>query len=438
MSSAQRLGQLVSILSRKKLEVLALGSMCLVYFFSYFQRVGVPGTIFNDIQSDLQVSASAVTTLSAIFVYIYAGAQLFVGAAADRFGGVRTLLFGGALMTAGSVLFPLSRSLELLYVTRAITALGASLIYLSIVKEMGQLFSSRHFPALLGYTFFCGYCGGVAGTIPLERAAHFWGWRHALTGVGIATAAALTLAFGVFRRLRHEAHPVERQSLLRPLLQILRNRLCWPVLVTALINFAVFFVIQTTLGKKFLEDVAGVGSATAALFTTVMMACSAVGVFLAGPLLKLTRERRRPHLVVATIMIIVAVFLMLAGVWRAAPSWIFLLAYVLLALSVASGPAAIALMKEYNTPETLGLSVGVYNCAAYIGVAVLANVGGLALDAYADRSRPTPTGRIYPPAAYVSVFVILGALALVSLVAAFLTEETRGQPITALSARQSR
>jgi predicted MFS family arabinose efflux permease len=307
--------------------------------------------------------------------------------------------------------------------------LGASLIYLSIVKEIGQLFSARQFPALLGYTFCCGYCGGVAGTIPLERAAHFWGWRHALSGVGVATVAAVALAFAVFRYLPHDSHPVQERSLLRPLLQILRNRLCWPVLVTALINFAIFFVIQTTLGKKFLEDVAHLGSATAALFTSVMMACSAIGVFLAGPLLKLTRERRRTHLVVAAIMIIIAVVAMLAGVWRGAPSWVFLLAYVLLAFSVASSPAAVALMKEYNTPETLALSVGVYNCTAYVGVAVLANLGGVALDSYASESRLTASGRIYPPAAYVSVFVILGVLALVSLVAAFLAQETCGQPL---------
>ena len=67
-----------------RLAVAAFATMGSIYFFSYFQRVGVPGTIFNELQSSFAATAAAVTALSSIYLYIYAGAQLIVGMLADR------------------------------------------------------------------------------------------------------------------------------------------------------------------------------------------------------------------------------------------------------------------------------------------------------------------------------------------------------------------
>ena len=54
--------------------VLAIAGL---YFFSYFQRVAVPGSIFNDIQSEFLMTASEVTKLSAIYLFLYAAIQPF-------------------------------------------------------------------------------------------------------------------------------------------------------------------------------------------------------------------------------------------------------------------------------------------------------------------------------------------------------------------------
>ncbi|HUU68591.1 MAG TPA: hypothetical protein VM186_03645 [Planctomycetota bacterium] len=41
--------------------LLALFAMSLIYFFSYFHRVAVPGQIFDNVQSSMHLSAAAVT-----------------------------------------------------------------------------------------------------------------------------------------------------------------------------------------------------------------------------------------------------------------------------------------------------------------------------------------------------------------------------------------
>ena len=91
-----------------------LSAAVALYFFANLQRVAIPGSIFNELQSDLKVGAKYITALSSMFMYIYAAGQLCAGLLADRYGGERVISCGALLFCLGSVLFPFSESLTLL------------------------------------------------------------------------------------------------------------------------------------------------------------------------------------------------------------------------------------------------------------------------------------------------------------------------------------
>src|SRR5688500_3969362 len=101
-----------------RLAIAAFAAMASIYFFSYFQRAAVPGTIFNELQVDLGLSAIAVASLGSMFTWVYGGMQIAVGLTADRFGGARALLGGGLIMLLGSLLFPLAHTPLLLFAAR--------------------------------------------------------------------------------------------------------------------------------------------------------------------------------------------------------------------------------------------------------------------------------------------------------------------------------
>ena len=414
-----------SAFRQKRLEVAALVSMGAIYFFSYFQRSAVPGTVFNELQADLRLSASEVASMGAVFLGVYAWMQLFVGVAADRFGGRRTLLFGGVLMTAGAAVFPLCHSKEMLYASRAVTGFGASFMYLSIVKEIDTLFGPRHFAAILGCMLFIGYSGGIAATLPFERAVAAWGWRHALLGAAALTAMLLVAGWAVLRRVphTHRAAPLS----LRPLGDIARNRANLPLFGWSLINFPVYFVMQAVFGKKFLQDFAGLSSAGAASVLLLMVSVCAGATFSGGFLLRWTAHRRKPVLIGTSILILAAALLLLAGVLWRAPAWALLLPLLLLALAPAAGPASAALAKELNPPETAAQSVATMNFTAYIGVATLTHLCGIAMDLHEDSARVTSAGTVYPPEAYAWMFALLAVAALACLVASFYITETHGR-----------
>ena len=396
-----------------------------VYFFTNFQRAGVPGTIFNEIQNDFGVSAAAVTALAAIFLYVYAGMQVFIGAGADRFGPARMILTGGALLTIGAILFPLSSSMTMLYLSRALVGLGASFMYISIIKEIVLIFPARHFAALLGVLIVVGYSGGLAAQAPLQRVVARLGWRSAFLAAGLACAvvyllvAALLAASG---RLRHAPAPASLGDVRR----FARTRAIYPLFVCGPINFAMYYVIQIAIGKKFLEDYCRMDASSAADTTSAMLFTVIAGSLIGGFLPRLVGDRRKPFVVITSFGVFAGCAALAAGVLAAAPAWWFVACYILLGVTNATAIVGTTLLKESSPPSTAAFAIGVLNGATYAAVAIVANASGLVLDAFKGQGVLAGGAFIYPPAAYRTLWLGMTVCAAVSVVVSFFAPETRG------------
>lgn len=409
---------------------LAFAAMIVIYGLAYFQRTGIPGTIFDELQHDFRLSASAVTALGSVFVYVYASLQLIAGMAADRFGGRKTLLFGSLVMCVGAATFPCAHSTGTLFASRILIGFGSSFIYLSIVKEVDTLFSARHFAGFLGLSMLASYAGNVAATLPFERAVYAFGWRTTLGVVAGVTIMAVAVAWLVMGRLP-PSHTAQARLTLRPIWDVLRNRRSRPILLCGLINFPIVFVIQGVLGKKFLQDVVGMSSAGAASFVLVMGCVCGVAAVCGGPALRWTKQRRKPVVLIATLAILAATSLMLTAVLIRAPGWAYLVGYALLAFSILGLPANSAIMKELNRPDTVAATISVLNTVVYVGVGILVNVTGVILDLFAARAQITGARIVYPPAAYATLFAFLTILALAStMITFFQIPETHGRAVT--------
>ena len=410
-----------------RLSLAAFAAMALVYFISYFQRTAVPGTIFNELQTDLGLSAASVALLGSMFTWIYGGMQIVVGFLADRYGGTRTFIGGGIAMLAGATWFPLASSTTALFAARALTGFGASFMYLSLIKEVDRLFGCRHFTVWLGVLMAIGYCGGIMATLPFERVAAAFGWRHSLLAVAALIFVALAISAWVLRRLGPSPRTAQPLSL-SPVGEVFRQRRCWPLLASSLIAFPLLFVIQTVLGKKFLQDFGGLSSPAAAAFILVMATVSTASVVLGGVLPRRFGPRRKPWLLAGALVILAAVGCLLAGTLIRAPGWVFLLGYILLAVSSVASPSVASTMKELNRPESVALAISVTNGLSYIGSGIVGQAGGWILGRYRDTVTVTAGGIVYPPAAYVALCCFLTALAGLNLAFTWLTPETQSRP----------
>ncbi|MDD3927573.1 MAG: MFS transporter, partial [bacterium] len=245
---------LAGALRDKRALLLVIASMNAVYAFSYFQRVAVPGTIFDELQVDMSLSSFAVTMLGSIFSYVYGGMQVFTGVLVDRLGPVRILLTGGTVLAVSSLLFPLSGNLTMLYTSRFMMGLGASLIYLSLVKQLDSYFSDRNFSVLLSISLFVGYSGGLLGTMPFEAIVRAFGWRMPLLAVGIACALAVAFCALVVRRTPWIGRRPVRAQVFLALKRALKNRDSYTGIYAVSIIFAIYMLMVSVIGKKMLQD----------------------------------------------------------------------------------------------------------------------------------------------------------------------------------------
>jgi MFS family permease len=392
-----------------------------IYFMSFFQRVAVPGTVFDEIQSEFGLSASGVAALGTIYLYLYGGMQPLAGILSDSWGAGRTVLVSGLLLSVGALAFPCAGSVAVLYLTRALVGLGAAMVYVSLTKEVDELFGERDFPLFLGLGVMLGYAGGLFATYPLARLVQGQGWRQALFEVGgvclLVWFAALVLLqrTGRLGRRTHAGFGGWVKV-------VLRNPGFLALTASGTINFSIYFLLQATLGKKFLQDTCGVPPATAAAFTFTMMLVCMTGIFLGGILARHS-ARRRPFILCGSLLTLAAATLLLLGVVCPAPRGYFLACYALLALASSFSVIYTTAAKELNPREAAGTSIGLLNAGAYFGVALLTSAVGIILDAYAGQAVKTATAVLYPREAYRTVFALCAALAAVSCLCAWRVRE---------------
>ena len=226
----------------------------LFYFVANFQRIAVPGAIFDVLEQELSVGAPQITAFGALFMYVYAFTQLLNGIFVDRYGGYRVMAVGAVIMGIGCLVFPLSYSLPVMYFSRALLGLGGSMFYLSLIKELGQLFEEKDFGIALSIMLFIGYAGGIAANAPFVMAMRVLSWREILiiiAAVVLISALAYLILLGKTNLPEINKHVKLKTLPFKLVLHKSHNR---SLFTFACCNFGIAYLIQTVIGKKFLED----------------------------------------------------------------------------------------------------------------------------------------------------------------------------------------
>ena len=401
--------------------MLTMGVM--LYFFANFQRVAIPGSIFNELQSSLETGAASITALGSMFMYIYAAGQLCSGLLADRYGGERVITCGALLFCIGSILFPFSHSLYMLYFCRFLVGMGASAIYLSLVKILAFRFP-RKFPILLGFFLLWGYVGGVVATAPLVAMVRELSWRTARAVFG-AGAVVFYILFVISRyvvRLPRITSTPFSVRVFPDLLKLKHNR---HMILYSSFSFGTYYCIHTVIGKKFLEDFCRMSSSTAACFIMVVGILASVSAFCMAFVSQFCGGRRKIFLVISGFVAVAAygfILLTLFCNWRTAAVGFM---FFPIAWFANQGTISVPTMKDTNKPEVMGAIVSLCNGSVYMMVALLGNAVGILLDLFA----PLKSGDIfiYSNKSYIAVFALFFLLSCGTLYNALKIPDTRGQ-----------
>jgi sugar phosphate permease len=374
-----------------------------------------------------------VATMAALYLYAFAVMQFVVGAAVDAWGPRRAVAAGALVMGLGGALFAAARVLAVAYGARIVVGVGASVVFIGILKLIGAWFRPDEFGTWSGLTQVVGNLGGLLATAPLALVVSLAGWRTTFGGVAALSAALALLTLAVARDRPEDAGfpppvprgPAPKLSVAQGYRTVWGNRRTWPMFLVFFCQYGTLISFSGLWAVPWMRDVYGLGAKDAAQIVSLVGIGVVFGAPAAGFLSdRVFRARRLPYILFT--LVYTAVWACIALPPAGPPRALLGPLCFLVGLTASCFTLTWALAREINPPRFSGIATATVNAGGFFGAAVLQDVLGRILDAH-WLGVVELGARRYPAAGYHAAFLaLLGAL-LAACALTFLVTETFGK-----------
>ncbi len=181
-----------------------------LYFFSQFHRTAI-GPLAGEFMREFSVSAAGVGLLTSSYFIVYALLQPLYGAAIDRFGSNRVVLFTMPIYVVACYLFATSPTFESLIISRIGVAAAIACVYIAGLKATAPKFKTTTYGKVVGIYAGWGYTSSLLGMmIPSIMLGQGLGWRQ--TFIAVALASLIFYLFFALFTVRHSDENVTEPS----------------------------------------------------------------------------------------------------------------------------------------------------------------------------------------------------------------------------------
>ena len=352
------------------------------YLFANFQRIAIPGAIFDILGQELNVTAPYITTFGAIFMYVYAITQLINGVLVDRFGGFRIMLTGGIVLALGSLIFPLSSNLLIMYFSRGLIGLGSSMFYLSLIKALKDVVSEKDFGMAISVMLFVGYTGGIIANAPFVYAMRFATWREILLVLALIMLVCVII-FSVIM-MRASLPKINKQVKIRtlPFKLVLHKRHNRNLFSFACCNFAIYYAIQTVIGKKFLEDFCLMNIQDSSIVLSAMAIIAAIFNIVNAYVCKLTHNHRVKFLKHASVITFCSLLFICVCLVLDVKTNLVACIFCILSANASLSAILVPVLHLTNRKMVSGTAVSIMNFCFFIMVGILGTMTGILLNIF--------------------------------------------------------
>jgi sugar phosphate permease len=259
--------------------VVVFCALTLAYFLSYFFR-SANAVIAEDLTRALRLSSADLGFMTSLFYLSFAGSQIPIGLALDRFGArfVQPVLL--LIAVSGALLFSVASSLSVAALARVLLGVGLAGSLMAAFKAFGAWFPLQRQATVTGYLMALGVLGALGAASPLAWLSSVSGWRSVFVyGAGLTVASALLILLFVRNTPHGDALP--RASHITARLNFLDSRLL-RIAVVNLFAAGGLLSIQTLWGGKFLFDAYHLEKSQVGAMLTVLNLGVLVGYALIG------------------------------------------------------------------------------------------------------------------------------------------------------------
>ena len=351
------------------------------YVVAVFHRasLGVAGV---EAQERFSAGASAVSLFLVLQLAVYAGLQVPVGVAVDRFGSRKLIAAGGLTMAAGQLVLALATDVPTAVAARVLVGAGDAMTFISVLRVIAFWFPGRTVPLVTQLTGILGQVGQIVAAYPLVALLHATGWRDTFLGAAAVGVLAVVLVLAALR----DAPPGTAATTPAGLAEVRRSlALTWREpgtrigLYTHLVTQFSGTVFALLWGYPFLVVGQGLSPATAAGLLTLLVLVG-MGV---GPLLGRLCGRwplRRSSLVLA-ILAATATLWTVVLLWPGrAPLWLLVVLVLVLGTNGPGSMIGFDFARTWNPAERQGSASGVVNVGGFVASLLTVLAIGVVLD----------------------------------------------------------
>jgi MFS family permease len=360
---------------------LVWGVALVAYAVAVFHRASL-GVAAVDAQDRFSAGASAISLFLVLQLAVYAGLQVPVGVALDRFGSRRMILAGALTMAAGQLVLALATDVPTAISARVLVGAGDAMTFISVLRVIGLWFAGGTVPLITQLTGIFGQLGSIAAAYPLVALLHGTSWRTTFLG---AAATGVLVAVLVLVALRDappgtvRPAPAGMAQMRRGLAATWREPGTRIGLYTHLVTQFSGTVFALLWGYPFLVVGEGRSPGTAAALLTLLVV---VGMAV-GPVLGRLCGRwplRRSVLVFTILAATVTVWTVVLLWPGRAPLPLLVVLVVVLGTNGPGSMIGFAYARTWNPAERLGSASGVVNVGGFVASLLTILAVGAVLD----------------------------------------------------------
>ncbi len=363
--------------------------MALVYMIVFFHRLA-PGVVRDDLVAVFGMSGAAFGHLASMYFYAYTAMQIPVGMLADSLGARKTVTAGIFLSGAGSMAFGLAPSPALVYLGRFVVGVGASAVFVCILKMLSDWYSEREFATMSGVTAFVGNSGGLVAQAPLALMVALFSWRMTFVAIGgfsfLLGAVSLLLIrdrpsdMGFAPVNPTGAGPkIGGRELIHAVGEALRSRGIWPAMTIAGLFCGGQLAFMGAWGVPWLTSVYGLTRGEASGIVSLVVLGAMIGAVLVGKFTDMAGARRWPLALLAAVNVTAWGVILFWGSGRP-PMAVLKPALFVMGVASMAFLICLAVAKEINNPRYTGVAVSVLNTGTFLGVALYPPAMGFMID----------------------------------------------------------
>ncbi|WGD50045.1 MFS transporter [Bradyrhizobium sp. CB1650] len=346
----------------------------------------IPAVSLDLMAADFRIEPQALASLTSVYPFAFAAAQIPVGAAMDRFGvrPVSLSLLAGTVI--GAIASGFATGPESFAVGQVLLGIATSGMLMCPMTLAAKQLSAARFGLWSGAILSIGNIGMLLSSSPLAFVVDHYGWR---AGFWISGLAGVVVALAVFALVPNQpAEHKDDSSALAQMIEVLRLGFSRPLrglIALALVSLATSLVLRGLWGGPWLMQIKGLSRVEAGnqlgAFTIAMIA---------GPLClgmidrKLSRRRElvaAAHLVAAFLLALMALgaphyaVSVLLDVPVMPPQYDLVL-FVLIGLATSAQPLLFGMSRQMVDAQVAGKALAAINLAFFLGAALMQSTTG--------------------------------------------------------------